>query len=217
MNKKLHPETEEDDEQSKKELAAAYSFLSKLSDTEFESFLTRETILPPEYEKEVQKYLSQPIQKRIAEWKQNAAAANQPSLREKVRAKLKEFFAFADLPQFGTTGSEVFCSDTAPDKSEQRILDLLDKYDEAELNEKLPWAAHRVIVMKVPVEKSGGVYYRALIEQREGETAKTGSLKIVLHAGEHTDKVKLGFDFPNRTFPKSVPADAPVSFELILE
>lgn len=52
--------------------------------------------------------------------------------------------------------------------------------------------------MKVPVEESNEVYYRALIEQREGETAQTGSLNIVLRAGEHTDKVKLDFDFFQR-------------------
>jgi hypothetical protein len=153
--------------------------------------------------------------------KQNAAPVNQPSLHEKVhkwaQTKVRNTFAFFDLQRLSMAGNEMFCGDATQDETDQRIINLLDKYGEAELNEKLPWAAHRVVIMKVPVEESNEVYYRALIEQREGETAKNGSLKIVLHAGEHTDKVKLEFDFPNRTFPKSVPANAPVSFEPILE
>ncbi len=213
MKKQFQKKENQPDEK----LAAAYSLLRELSDDEFESWVENDDVSPSRYEKEVKEFLSKPIQKRIAEWKRNAAAANQPSLREKVQAKLKEFFAFADLPHFVMAGNEVFCGDAPPDKSDQGMLDLREKYEEAELREKLPWAAHRVIIMKVPVQESDEVYYRALIEQREGETAKTGSLNIVLHAGEHTDTVKLEFDFPNRTFPKSVPTDALVSFEPILE
>lgn len=220
MSKNLHPEAEEGGEQSKKELAAAYSFLGKLSDTEFESFLTRETILPPEYEKEVQNYLSLPIQKRIAEWKHKALANTAQSSPVKVGLvkRLKDALCpFTILLPLKPAMAVEFCSDPNVEPPEQRTMNLREWFEEDELNERLPWASHTVVIMKSPIKnKPGMVRYRVMVEKREG--SNDGALCITLQAGEHTDKVQLEPNQRSKTFLKTVlPTDTPVSFAPTLE
>ena len=133
----------------------------------------------------------------------------------------EQWTLFFDLPQseVGSSGEAVFCGDSPSDAQNQRVMNLVKWYEEADLTEKLPWATHRVVLMKVPIRnKPGMVRYRALVEKRGGAASNAGALRIGLQAGEQTDEITLQADAPSKTFQKAVlPGNAPVAFKPILE
>jgi hypothetical protein len=222
MKKYFHEERKENhDPKSNENLAAAYNILRDLSDDEFESWLEGGDATPAEYVEAERKFLAQPISEKIADLKRRAALKAQPSSPKVGLVKrLKD--AFCEFSELGSLSVEsvavVYCSDPEALPPEQQPMNLCEWFEEDELNNKLSWATHTVIIMKSPIkDKPGMVRYRALIEKRK-DGCGGGALCIALQAGEHTDKVRLEPDLPSKTFLKTVlPADAPVSFAPILE
>jgi hypothetical protein len=61
------------------------------------------------------------------------------------------------------------------------------------------------------------VRYRALVEKREGATARAGALRIALLVGDHAAELTLRANQRSGTFLTRFASDAPVTIAMRLE
>lgn len=211
----LHSKPEGDEEQSRRQLAAAYSFLNELPDTAFESLLAGDIILPPDYEKAVQDYSSKPIQERIAAWRHNVSlhpVSDKPNVGqqfgeacEQVAIGLKHLLSEFGLESFAAAhlGNDVT-------ETKDEVLRIIPLVDRPELCQQLPWLGDMLRIYQHERHSGEGTAnYVAFVETVEVEpNQQHGELRVILTSNDcEQAEILLSFDFPSCEFPIRLPAD----------